>query len=62
MVKLFSKTEIIMPGGLTVVKGSVFEATPRQARHFDHLNAARAATAGEIKDAAQAEAIKNAVG
>lgn len=51
MAKMFAKTQIIMPGDVVISKGSVFDATPAQARQFDHLNAARAATAAEIKAA-----------
>lgn len=56
MAKMFAKTRILMPDNVIVMPGSVFEATPAQARHFDHLNAARAATEAEIKAAETAQA------
>ena len=59
MAKMYAKTQIVMPGDVIVPKGSVFDASPAQAKQFDHLNAARAATEAEIKAAAEAEAIKN---
>lgn len=61
MAKLFSKSQIIMPGDVTVPAKAVFEATPAQAKQFDKLGAARAATAAEIKAASEAEAAKNGV-
>lgn len=59
MAKMYAKTQIILPGDVIIPKASVFDATPVQAKQFDHLNAARAATEAEIKAAAEAEAIKN---
>ncbi|WP_333683075.1 hypothetical protein [Pontibaca methylaminivorans] len=55
MAKMLAKTQIIMPDDVVIAKGTVFDATPEQARQFDHLNAARAATEAEIKAAAVAE-------
>ncbi|RNF33717.1 hypothetical protein [Paracoccus methylarcula] len=51
MAKMLAKTDIIMPDDVLITKGSVFDASPAQARQFDHLNAARAATEAEIKQA-----------
>lgn len=59
MAKMFAKTQIIMPGDVIVPKGTVFDATPAQAKQFDHLNAARAATEAEIKAAEAARALKD---
>lgn len=59
MAKMYAKTQIILPGDVIIPKGEVFDATPAQAKQFDHLNAARAATEAEIKAAAEAEAVKN---
>ncbi|AXQ95685.1 hypothetical protein LV780_17025 [Cereibacter azotoformans] len=59
MAKMYAKTQIILPGDVIVPKGAVFDANPAQARQFDHLNAAHAATAEEVKAAAEADAIKN---
>ncbi len=59
MAKMFAKTQILMPEGVIVAKGSVFDATPAQAKQFDKLKAARAATEAEIAAAAAAEAAKN---
>lgn len=59
MAKMYAKTEIVMPGDVIVPKGQVFDATPAQAKQFDHLNAARAATEAEVKAAAEADAIRN---
>ncbi|RWR12043.1 hypothetical protein [Paenirhodobacter populi] len=56
MAKLYAKTQIILPGDVIVPKGSVFDATPQQAKQFDHLNAARVATAAEVKAAEEAQA------
>lgn len=59
MAKMFAKTKIILEGDVVVPARTVFDATPAQARQFDHLNAARAATADEVKAAAEAEAARN---
>ena len=59
MAKLYAKNPIILEGDVTVNRGDVFDATPAQAKQFDHLNAARAATEAEIKAAAEADAIRN---
>jgi hypothetical protein len=56
MAKMFARTKIILPDDVVVPKGAVFEATPQQARQFDHLNAARVATVAEIKAAEDAQA------
>ncbi|RDW14101.1 hypothetical protein [Paracoccus thiocyanatus] len=56
MAKLFSKTRILMPDGSEIAPRTVFAATPQQARQFDHLDAARAATAAEIEAAEDARA------
>lgn len=56
MAKLFSKTRILMPDGSEIEPRSVFDATPQQAKQFDHLNSARAATEAEIKAAEDARA------
>ncbi len=44
MAKMYAKSLIILPGDVIAPKGSVFDATEGQAKQFDHLNAARAAT------------------
>ncbi|SEN58267.1 hypothetical protein SAMN04488103_10612 [Gemmobacter aquatilis] len=59
MAKMFAKTQIIMPDDTVIPRGKVFDATPLQAKQFDHLNAARAATEAEIGKATAAEAAKN---
>ncbi len=56
MAKMFAKSRILMPGGEMIPKGGIFDVTPAQARQFDHLNAARAATEAEIKAAESAQA------
>ncbi|CAM3933754.1 hypothetical protein [Paracoccus yeei] len=58
MAKMYAKHRIILPDGSEIEPRAVFDATPQQARQFDHLNAARAATEAEIKaaEAAQAKA------
>lgn len=48
MPKLYAKNRIIMPDGADIPPRRVFDATPEQARQFDHLNAARPATEAEI--------------
>lgn len=53
MAKLYAKTRIVMPDGSEILPRTVFDATPEQARQFDHLNAARPATEAEIKKAAK---------
>lgn len=57
MVKLYAKNRIVMPDDTIVERKEVFEATPTQAKQFDALNAARPATAEEIKAAADAAAV-----
>lgn len=59
MAKLYAKTQILLPGDVIVPARSVFDATPAQAKQFDHLNVARAATAAEIKAAEEAAAVAN---
>ena len=54
MAKLYAKNRIILPDGTEVEPRTVFDATPEQARQFDHLNAARPATEAEIKAAKRA--------
>lgn len=56
MAKLYAKSRIIMPDGSEIEPRSVFDATPQQAKQFDHLNAARAATESEIAAAKAAQA------
>lgn len=59
MAKLYAKTDILVDD-VIIPKGQVFEGTPRQAKQFDALGAARPATDAEVKAAAQAVAIANA--
>lgn len=54
MPKLFAKNRIIRPDGTVVEPHRVFDATPEQARQFDHLNAAQPAREDEIKAAKSA--------
>ncbi len=54
MPKLYAKNRIVMPDGSEIEPRTVFDATPEQARQFDHLNAARPATEAEIKKAKRA--------
>lgn len=61
MPKLFALTEILMPDGKQVPRKAVFDATVRQAKQFDSLGAARPATEKEIKAAAEAVAVANAM-
>lgn len=56
MAKMFSLTQIIMPGDVIVPKGKVFTCTPEQAKQFDALNAARVATPAEIENADREQA------
>lgn len=58
MAKLYSKTKIIR-GDKVIPKQTVFDATPSEAKQFDVLNAARPATADEVKAHAEAEAKAN---
>lgn len=51
MPKMFSRHTIQMPDGAEIPPRTVFDATPEQAKQFDHLNAARPATEAEIKAA-----------
>lgn len=51
MPKMFSRHTIQMPDGTVIQPRTVFDATPEQAKQFDHLNAARPATEAEIKAA-----------
>lgn len=57
MAKLLALTKIIMEGDVVHERGTVFDATPAQAKQFDKLNAARPATADEIAVAKEAAAI-----
>lgn len=63
MAKLFAHTKIILPADdkhpeeRLVAKGSVFTATPEQAKQFDAIKAARPATKEEIDAAAQEAAV-----
>jgi hypothetical protein len=56
MAKMLAKTQIIMPDGKVVAKGTVFDATPAQARQFDALKSARQATPAEIEAADRQQA------
>lgn len=61
MAKMFSLTQIIMPGDVIVEKGRVFDCTPTQAKQFDALNAARIATPAEIENADRLQAAADGV-
>lgn len=56
IARMYATTAILMPERVFIAKGEVFEATPAQAKQLDRLNAARTATAAEIKAADEAKA------